>query len=118
MENSLLSKIATAPKQPVDTASRPRIEQPRTAPITEAAVEQPHEASADQVVAAISKINDFIQITRRDLQFSVHDETGLTVVKVLDSDTQEVIRQIPAEEVLAIAANLEEVRGLLFQAKA
>jgi flagellar protein FlaG len=40
------------------------------------------------------------------------------VVAVVDAETQEVIRQIPSEEVLAIAARLDEARGLLFEGKA
>lgn len=67
---------------------------------------------------AVEKINDFIQIARSDLVFSVDEHTGRTVVAVVDAQTQEVIRQIPSEEVLAIAARLDEARGLLFEGKA
>lgn len=70
------------------------------------------------LATAVEQINDFIQIARRDLVFSVDERTGQTVVSVVDAQTQEVIRQIPSEEVLAIAARLDEARGLLFEDKA
>lgn len=55
---------------------------------------------------------------RRDLRFSVDEETGRTVVKVLDSRSGEVIRQIPPEEMLALAEDLERLQGLLFRGEA
>jgi flagellar protein FlaG len=48
------------------------------------------------------------------LQFSVHDDTGETVVRVVDKDTGELIRQIPPQELLDLAAKLEEMMGILF----
>ncbi|MBK1674896.1 hypothetical protein CKO35_16710 [Ectothiorhodospira shaposhnikovii] len=76
------------------------------------------EASSRQVEDAVDRINDFIQTVRRDLEFSVDEDTGRTVIKVFDSETEELIRQFPPDELLAIAAHLEEVRGLLFKERA
>lgn len=74
--------------------------------------------SAEEMQSAVSKLNDYIQIVRRNLQFSVDEDTGRTVVKVMDVETEEVIRQVPSEEALKLAKHLEEIRGLLFKAKA
>lgn len=49
-----------------------------------------------------------------DLRFSVDHDTGRTVVKVTDANTQEVIRQIPAEEILQLAKEIDRMQGLLF----
>ena len=67
---------------------------------------------------AVKQINDFVQDIQRDLEFSVDDDTGRTVIRVYDSKTDELIRQIPNEEVLELAKNLKETNGLLFNAKA
>jgi flagellar protein FlaG len=72
----------------------------------------------DAVSKAVQKINDFVRVVRRDLEFSVDENTGRTVITVRDADTDEVIRQIPPEEVLSIAENLGDVQGLLLKAKA
>ena len=71
-----------------------------------------------ELSGAVSQIRDFVHMVRRELQFSVDENTGRTVVTVRDAQTEEVIRQIPAEEVLNIAARLEEVNGVLFRGRA
>jgi len=46
---------------------------------------------------AVSKLNDYVQNIQRTLSFTVEENTGITVVQVYDSETEELIRQIPAE---------------------
>jgi len=57
---------------------------------------------------AVSDLNDFVQNIQRNVYFSVDDDTGRTIVRVVDRETDELIRQIPSEEVLNIARSLEE----------
>ncbi len=54
----------------------------------------------------VSSLNRFIQNYRRDMQFSIDESSGRVVVKVIDMETHEVIRQIPCEEVMALARGL------------
>lgn len=73
---------------------------------------------AEDVARAVSEISDYVQNISRDLQFQVDKQTGSTIVTVLDHETKEVIRQIPTEEVVAIARHIAEnapdpVKGLL-----
>ncbi|HLA74679.1 MAG TPA: flagellar protein FlaG [Gammaproteobacteria bacterium] len=67
---------------------------------------------------AVSAINHYVQNLRRDLQFTIDEQTNRTVIKVIDSETQEVIRQIPQEEVIALAHSLEKAQGLILSAQA
>lgn len=67
---------------------------------------------------AVSSIKDFVQTIRRDLNFDLDDSSGKMVVKVTDRASGEVVRQIPTEEALRLAENLEEARSLLFKAQA
>jgi flagellar protein FlaG len=55
---------------------------------------------------AVSRLASYVQAIRRDLQFSVDERSGKAVVRVVDSETGETIRQIPPEEVLAISRAL------------
>ena len=52
-----------------------------------------------------------------DLQFSVQEKSGRTVIKVMDKTNSEVIREIPSRTVQALAAKIDEVLGLLFDKK-
>ncbi|HCF2341580.1 flagellar protein FlaG [Pseudomonas paraeruginosa] len=70
------------------------------------------------VEEAVSSIEKFTQSIRRDLNFSLDDSTGRVVVKVTDSSSGEIIRQIPSEEALRLAERLDEARSLLFKAEA
>lgn len=83
-----------------------------------AAREHASQPDAQAVQKAAESINEFIKSTSRNLQFSVDEETGIVVVKVVDQETGDVIRQIPGEETLAIAKNLDSVQGVLFRSKA
>lgn len=73
---------------------------------------------SEQVGDAVQRINDFVQVVQRDLQFTVDEDTGRIVVKVFDAGSEELIRQLPPEEILEVAAYMEELRGLLVRDKA
>lgn len=62
---------------------------------------------------ALGNLSAHVQNLQRSLQFSVDTESGETVVRVVDTKTQEVIRQIPSEELLVIAERLRSRAGLL-----
>ncbi|MBA1200833.1 flagellar protein FlaG [Pseudomonas capeferrum] len=72
---------------------------------------------ADKVKSAVSEIEKFINSSRRNLEFSTDEESGKIIVKVIASDTGELIRQLPSEEALRIANSLSDVNSLLFDAK-
>lgn len=48
------------------------------------------------------------------LNFSLHKATGRTMVKVVNKETEELIREIPSEEILNLAARLDEMVGMIF----
>lgn len=52
-----------------------------------------------------------------NLQFSVHKATGRTMVKVTDQDSGKLIREIPPEQVLDLAAKIDDMIGILFNKK-
>lgn len=65
------------------------------------------QAVQEKVQAAVAQMNEFIQSTQRDLHFSYDAESGNTIVKVIDRNTQEVIRQIPDQIFLKLAETLD-----------
>lgn len=90
-----------------------------TAPSARAQPEQEAGAVSEmQVQQAVAQIQQFTQALARNLQFSVDEETGKSVVRVIDIQTREIIRQIPSEEAIQIARTLDKVQGLLFNDQA
>jgi flagellar protein FlaG len=82
------------------------------------------ELSQQALEKAVSQMAAYIQNTQRDMDFSVDEVTGRVVVRVIDSDSEQVIRQIPSEEMLAISRHLaeslenDEPKGFLIELKA
>jgi flagellar protein FlaG len=77
--------------------------------------------SVEQVQAAVSAVAEFVSDYARELQFRVDDASGKTVITVRNATTDEVVRQIPSEEVLELAARIREAsdtNGVLMRARA
>lgn len=55
--------------------------------------------------------NSILQATQRNLQFKVDDQTKEVVVKIVDSESGELVRQIPSEEMLAFIKRMQELDG-------
>lgn len=75
-------------------------------------------SDAKQLSDAIAQVQEFTQSLAKELTFDIDDDSGRTVVKVIDSSTNEVLRQIPSEEMLGIAKALDQIQGLLIKQKA
>jgi flagellar protein FlaG len=67
---------------------------------------------------AIAKLNEILRDRERDLEFTVDDATGRTILKVIHAESGEVIRQIPPEELLNIARTFIEGTGSLIEEQA
>ena len=86
-------------------------------------VQQVRANSAEQLEAAVNELASALQSVQRNLNFSIDEESGRTVVKVIDSSSDEIIRQFPSEEALALARRMREMNnsdltGLLLRSKA
>lgn len=79
---------------------------------------QPAASARDALLHAVNELRTAIAPVEQNLLFSIDEDTERTVVKVVDATTDEVIRQIPSEEVLAITKALDKLQGVLIQQKA
>lgn len=71
-----------------------------------------------EVKQAIDAINRFITPANGNIEFSQDEDTGKTLVKVVDTQTQAVLLQIPSKEAIAISKALDRLQGLLVREKA
>jgi len=67
---------------------------------------------------AADKANEFVKSINQELQFSVDKDTGQTVVKVMDKQSGDVIRQIPSKEMLDLAKAMDTIQGLIIRKQA
>jgi len=81
-------------------------------------VAQASQPSKDAIEKAANDIQNFVRDMGRNLNFSVDEVTGYNVVKVINPETNELIRQLPSEELLKIARNMKELGSVLVSQKA
>lgn len=75
-------------------------------------------AALNDIQDKVSQLNDHMQNLQRNLQFTVDERSGSSVITIRDTETEEVIRQFPSEEILNARSAVEQVKGLLIETKA
>ncbi|HBR18383.1 MAG TPA: hypothetical protein DD725_12455 [Deltaproteobacteria bacterium] len=77
-------------------------------------VNKSNEVDRNKLYKAVEKANKLTQSFNRYLNFSVDESTKELVVKVIDSNTKEVVRQIPPKEMLSLIEHFDKIQALLF----
>ena len=76
------------------------------------------DARSVEVKEAVSKLNEYVQKTQRDLDFQLDEDSGKTVIRVYDRQSEQLVRQIPNEVALEMAKKLSsEEPPMLFNAQ-
>ncbi|PLY16723.1 MAG: hypothetical protein C0631_02975 [Sedimenticola sp.] len=70
--------------------------------------------TGEQLGGIVDDLNQFAQAVKRQLQFTVDDESGKTRIKVVDAESGDIIREIPSEEVANMQKRLKEVSDMIF----
>ena len=82
-------------------------------PVAVKAQEVPVKVSADETNQAVTEVNAILKSMNHHLQFSIDDKTNTVIVKLIDGETGEVLRQIPPEEIVRLRAYYRDQQGLL-----
>jgi flagellar protein FlaG len=98
----------------------PAVQFPPAQPRPEAQTEkaQPARQDAESLEQTLQGAQEAAEAAGANLQFTIDKDSGKTIVKVVDSQTSEVIRQIPSEELLALARSMSKTEGMLISEKA
>lgn len=113
MGASIRNTAAAIPAQVDGTA---KVIQPENRPAPyQNETEQPvgHKVSEGFIKMAVDKANDTMIAHGRSLEFRIHEKTNEIIVKIIDTDTKEVIREIPSEKMLDMFVDMLELAGLL-----
>ncbi len=73
------------------------------------------EPTQDQIKKAVSEINKRAQGT--EAIFGIHEATNRVTIKIVDKDTKDVIKELPAEKTLDLIAKAWEMAGILVDEK-
>ena len=87
---------------------------PATVPVMESAVQQPsRSAEVEQTKQAVQDIERMMKLFSKNLEFAYDASENRAIMRVVDQETREVIRQVPTKEALEIAKALEKIQDML-----
>ena len=123
-----MNSIASAILASVTTGGRTGLSAPASDPVVVPANPAPApapkapvvhlEAGQEALEAAVKQIREFIRSSPASLEFSIDQGSGHVLLRIMDSQTKELILQVPSQEVLAIARALDRFEGLFLKQKA
>lgn len=122
-------KLGTAPQSAAGSNAVPATPLPGASGAAEAGSPPPSQpvrpvpqhqppATAEAAMQAAAKINEFLKSSAASVEFTVEGASDRVIVRVIDSATRHVIRQMPSEEAIAISRSLDRMTGLLVEQKA
>ncbi len=104
LASNALSEIALKEQQPI--ADRPQVSRQAVQPVDKAEIESQ--------LRALEKT--FLAFNHR-VKLSVNEQINQVIIKVVDSETDKVIKEIPAEEIQHLIANIKQTIGILVDEK-
>ena len=111
-----LSVSYPAPKPAIPVADLPS-ETPKVVKADAPVADKNQDTDDAKLKLAVQEIEKFVQSIKRNLEFSIDEHSGKVIVKVIASETGEVVRQIPSAEALKLADSLANASHVLFDAK-
>ncbi|PKM17375.1 MAG: flagellar biosynthesis protein FlaG [Gammaproteobacteria bacterium HGW-Gammaproteobacteria-15] len=110
MSSISVSNVSVAGYTPAaDKSARPVQADPELVKPTEA-VKPVAEVSKTELQQAVDVVNQAVALEQRSLSFSIDDVSGRSVIKVIDYETDELIKQIPSEELLKVAQDIKRLQ--------
>lgn len=79
---------------------------------------EPAEADPKEVQQRVEELNAAMKQHASSILFSIDEESGRTIVKVVDTDTDTVLRQYPSKELLAISKQIDKFQGMFIKTQA
>jgi flagellar protein FlaG len=118
-----VSSAATTAATPSAGAVTPRTNQqdlaaPSAPPAAAVQPAPAPDAAREALEQATQRIRDVLKSSSATLVFTIDEDSGHPLLRIFDSETKQLIRQIPSEEVVAISRALDRLQGLLLQQKA
>ncbi len=101
-------------------AGRSVVQQVKPAEIAPPVVQatQPSPVSQKALEEAVTKANEAMRLNNLNFKISQDKDSGTTVVQIVDSETDTIVRQIPSPEMLDLSKSLRKMQGLLFKLEA
>jgi len=111
MSSISVSNASVASYMPTDNKASARLEPSESGQVDVPEVVKPIvEISKAELQQAVDVVNQAVALEQRSLNFSIDDASGRSVIKVIDYETDELIKQIPSEELLKVAQDIKRLQ--------
>lgn len=120
-QGSYAAKVESAPTSTPTPASTPEVSRAESVTVTpekpdaQEKGDKQGEASEEAIRKAVSSINKHANGT--EAVFGFHEKTNRVTIKIVDKETKDVIREVPAEKTLDLIAKVWEMAGLMVDEK-
>jgi flagellar protein FlaG len=115
---SLPVTVVSKQEEPAVTNLASELDKKKLAQELDQTVTESQESTVERVRDKVSQLNEQMQSLDRQLQFTVDEESGDSVVTVRDAKTEEIIRQFPSDELLKARSAIDNFKGLLIEVDA
>jgi flagellar protein FlaG len=112
-----ISSQARAPQQSAKSDAQV-VAQVVSTEIKASGVNEAAQPTREVVAKAAAQLQEFVSSMGRNLNFSIDESTGYNVVRVVNPDTGELIRQLPSEELLKISRDFQRLNNVLVSQRA
>jgi flagellar protein FlaG len=120
VDNSI-SGLGPIPGQAISISPKGVADEPSIIAINQQNVNQSVErlsSEEEKAIQQLEKVIRAVQGPEKKFEISIHKETHAIMIKVFDKQTGDLIREVPREKLLDVAANLMEMNGLIIDKKA
>jgi flagellar protein FlaG len=112
-----ISNQARAPQQSIKSDAQV-VAQVVSTEIKASGVNEAAQPTREVVAKAAADLQEFVSSMGRNLNFSIDETTGYNIVRVVNPDTGELIRQLPSEELLKISRDFQRLNNVLVSQRA
>jgi flagellar protein FlaG len=113
-----MQSVSQAPQALQTKSDAEVVAQVATTQIKPSGINEVSQPAREAVAKAAADLQEFVKSMGRNLNFSVDEATGYHVVKVVNPDTGELIRQLPSEELLKISRDFQRLNNVLVSQRA
>lgn len=75
--------------------------------------EEPVEPKKSDIIATLEKLNRSLDDAKEKISFTYHEVNKRVIIKVINNETREVVREIPARDIVKLSEHLQEFIGML-----
>ena len=115
---SVMQPVSTPPQALQTKSDAEVVSKVAAAEIKPSGVNEASRPTREVVAKAAADLQEFVKSMGRNLNFSVDETTGYHIVRVVNPDTGELIRQLPSEELLKVARDFQRLNNVLVSQRA